>query len=425
MKTTIELKQERKAAQDKIDALKTLASNEKRSFTADELTNIENLQNEVDTLNRNIEVALTEERNAAKLAGNSADNGNEKREKSKFSFQKFIREAGKGNLTGLELEMSQEGTKQLRAAGNEPIGYALPFDLPIESRSALTTGVTSPYGGYLIPTEKIGFFEALYAKTVLAGLGTTYMTGLTANTDLPGVATGATVGWATEVAAASDAGTVIGQVSLRPHRLTAYQNISKALMIQTGGNVEQYIINTFLAAMAAKLEWGAIQGSGSSGQPTGLLSAGIGSYAIGTNGGALTSAAVLGLETTVTQANGDKGRLGYLTNGKVRGVAKTLAYYTNSPAPIWSGDMCNGYAAAVTSNVPSDLTKGSSSGVCSAMVFGNFEDLIIGQFGALDVTVDPYTQAGAGEIVVTLNSYFDVGVRHTGSFAAVQDITFS
>ena len=59
------------------------------------------------------------------------------------------------------------------------------------------------------------------------------------------------------------------------------------------------------------------------------------------------------------------------------------------------------------------------------MIFGNFEDLIIGQFGALDVTVDPYTQAGAGEIVVTLNSYFDVGVRHSGSFAYLKDITFS
>jgi HK97 family phage major capsid protein len=424
MKTSIQLKQERKAISDKIEALQTLVKTENRGFTAEELTTLENDLAEERNKGREIEAALELEKRAASLAGNKPADDPEKREVANFSFQKFLREASKNNLTGLELEMTQEGLKEMRTAGAEPVGYAISNKVMVSSRSALTTSVTSPYGGYLIPTEKIGFFDALYAKTVLAGLGTEYMTGLTSNVDLPGVATGASVGWATETAPASDAGAVLGQVSLRPKRLTAYQSISKALMAQTGGSVEQYLINTFIAAMAAKLENGAINGSGSSGEPTGLLSSGT-TVAIDTNGGALTSDLVLKLEATVTQANADKGSLHYLTNGKVRQVAKTLAYYTNSPAPIWNGDMCNGYTSAVTSNVPSTLTKGTSSGVCSAMIFGNFEDLIIGQFGALDVTVDPYTQAGSGEIVVTLNSYFDVGVRHSGSFAYLKDITFS
>ena len=45
----------------------------------------------------------------------------------------------------------------------------------------------------------------------------------------------------------------------------------------------------------------------------------------------------------------------------------------------------------VSNNVPSNLTKGSSSGVCSALIYGNFSDLLIGLFGDSEILVDPYS----------------------------------
>lgn len=82
-----------------------------------------------------------------------------------------------------------------------------------------------------------------------------------------------------------------------------------------------------------------------------------------------------------------------------------------------------GYRVARSTLVPSDLTKGSSSGVCSAVVFGNFNDLMIGMFGGLDVVVDPNADLTTGAVRVAAFQMIDVAVRHAQSFAAIQDVT--
>jgi len=86
-------------------------------------------------------------------------------------------------------------------------------------------------------------------------------------------------------------------------------------------------------------------------------------------------------------------------------------------------NMLLGYNVASTTNVPSDLTKGTTSGVCSAMIFGNFNDLMIGMFGGLDVLIDPFSGSANGTIRVAMYQDIDVAVRHAESFAAIQDIT--
>ena len=82
-----------------------------------------------------------------------------------------------------------------------------------------------------------------------------------------------------------------------------------------------------------------------------------------------------------------------------------------------------GYRVAQTSNVPSTLTKGSSSGVCSAMIFGNFNDLIIGQWSATDVLVDPYSGSNSGTVRIVVFHDVDIAVRHAESFSSTQDYT--
>jgi hypothetical protein len=90
--------------------------------------------------------------------------------------------------------------------------------------------------------------------------------------------------------------------------------------------------------------------------------------------------------------------------------------------PDANGITTFGGARAVISNqVPSNLTKGSASGVCSAIVFGNFADLIIGMWGALDLTVDPYALSTQGAVRVVALQDVDVALRHVESFSAMQD----
>ena len=77
----------------------------------------------------------------------------------------------------------------------------------------------------------------------------------------------------------------------------------------------------------------------------------------------------------------------------------------------------------VTNNVPSTLTKGSSSGVCSAMIYGKFSDLLLGIFGEVEILVDPYSAMQTGVTAVRILQAIDIKVRHAESFGAIQDIT--
>ena len=81
-----------------------------------------------------------------------------------------------------------------------------------------------------------------------------------------------------------------------------------------------------------------------------------------------------------------------------------------------------GYNVNVTSNMPDTLTKGTSSGDCSALLFGNFNDLVIGEWGNLDVMVDPYSLSTLGATRIASFYDIDIAVRHAESFSAIQDL---
>jgi hypothetical protein len=59
--------------------------------------------------------------------------------------------------------------------------------------------------------------------------------------------------------------------------------------------------------------------------------------------------------------------------------------------------------------------------VCSAIIFGNFADLIIGMWGGLDLMVDPYTGSTAGTVRVVTLQDVDIAVRRAESFSAMVD----
>jgi HK97 family phage major capsid protein len=182
--------------------------------------------------------------------------------------------------------------------------------------------------------------------------------------------------------------------------------------------------NDLVTAVAIAVDAAAIEG-GAANTPTGILNTvGIGSVVGGTNGAAPSFANIVALEKEVAIDNADMGALAFLTNPKVRAKLKQVAVGTDQRM-VWgeSGNTLLGYNAYVTTQVPSTLDKGSSTGVCSAIIFGNFNDLMIGQWGGLDLIVDPYTAASNAQVNVYIHSFWDVLVRHAESFAAMKDAT--
>lgn len=178
-------------------------------------------------------------------------------------------------------------------------------------------------------------------------------------------------------------------------------------------------------AHAQGLENAAINGTGTNNQPTGILNTtGIGSVVMGTNGGAIDWKSVVALETAITAKDADLNALAYLTNAKVVGDLKTKEKSAGTARFLMElRDELNGMRIAKTNIVPSKITKGTATECCSAMICGDFSDLWIGQWGGLDVVIDPYTLKKEAEIEVTMNAWHDVLLGHVESFAAIKDLT--
>lgn len=292
-------------------------------------------------------------------------------------------------------------------------------------RRDLTVG-TAADGGHTVATNLLAanFIDLLRNKMAVIDMGAQMLTGLVGNIAIPRQTGGGTAYWVAESGAPTESQQAFDQVTMSPKTVGAFSDISRKLLLQSSLDIEGFVRNDLATVLALAIDLAAINGSGVSNQPTGILNTtGIGDVAGGTNGLAPTWAHMIELETDVAVANADVGALGYLTNAKVRGKLKTTEKFSTTGQVVWGDGATpvNGYKAGVSNQVPSNLTKGTSSGVCSAIIFGNFADLIIGQWGALDLMVDPYTNSTSGTVRVVALQDVDIAVRHAQSFSAMKD----
>lgn len=285
---------------------------------------------------------------------------------------------------------------------------------------------TATAGGHTVQTDLLSgsFIEVLRNAMVVQQMGAFMLTDLQGQVAIPRQTAGATAYWVAENGAPTESQQAFDQVALTPRTVGGYTDISRKLLLQSSIDVESFVQNDLAKVLAIAIDLAAINGSGSSNQPTGVLNtSGIGSVAGGTNGAVVTWQNIVDLEAAVANVNADVGKLGYLTNAKQRGKFKGVTKTSPATTFIWDGGATpvNGYACGITNQVPSNLTKGASLGVCSAILFGNWADLIIGMWGGLDLMVDPYTGSTAGTVRVVALQDVDIAVRHPESFAAMKD----
>lgn len=362
----------------------------------------------------------------------------ESKEIEKYSFREALAQVSSGRIDGIYAEMSEEGRRELREAGASPEGgqnsLIIPFNVLKNKRftNAMTATVAAD-GGNAVATELRSFVDHLYDSMVTVGLGAEMLTGLSGNIDFPTESTVASFAWAANEATAevSESEPKVGKVSLSPKRGGTFVDVSNRLLLQTSPSIDARIERQILTAAQIGLEAAGIAGTGSNGQPEGILSTtGIGAAWAGdavdndanANGAALKREDIINLEKLVAVENADIGSLGYLTNAKVRAALKSTKVDAGSGLFVWpfNGSELNGYTAAVTNLVPSNIEKGNDSAL-SALIFGNFNDLVYGMWGGLEVLVDPYTQARKGITRMVLNMYADVAILRAKSFAAIKD----
>lgn len=328
---------------------------------------------------------------------------------------------------GRERELSQEIA---RRAGRPFQGIAVPisvFHEPVEQRVLTTTLPGGGPGSNLIQTDLAGsqFIDRLRNALVTRRLGARVLTGLVGNLDIPRLKASATSGWVAENVALAASDHQFDKVSLTPKHAGALTELSRNMLMQPSVDVEALARADFAAILAEAVDTAAITGTGSGAQPRGVLNvSGIGSVAMGANGGPITWDAVINLigELDIDNAEGT----GFLTNSRVVRSARKTPKVSGQPVYVMEGrDRLADYPAAVSNIVPSNLTKGTSSGVCSALLFGAWSDLILGYWSELDVLVNPFesTAYSKGNVQVRAMLTMDVAVRYPESFAAIQDLT--
>lgn len=298
-----------------------------------------------------------------------------------------------------------------------------------ESYRDLVVG-TPTAGGNLVATELLGssFIDLLRNAMVLDRLGITWLRDLNGNVAIPRQSGAAQCYWVAESGAPTESGQTIDQVVMTPKTVGAFTDYSRRLLLQASLDVEAFVRADLASIIGLGIQLAALNG-GATNEPTGLYNiSGIGSVAGGTNGAAPTYDHMVDLESAVSVANADVGAMAYLTNAKVRGkLRKTQEFASTNGKAVWTsgsergiGEVL-GYDAVVTNAVPSNLTKGTAAGICSAIAFGNWADMLIGMWGGLDVMLDPYAGATSGTKRVIALQDVDVAFRHAESFAVMKD----
>lgn len=294
---------------------------------------------------------------------------------------------------------------EFRNAGVSSFGS---IQIPVEVRADIKAG-TATAGQEIVSEDKKAILPPLVDKLVLVQAGATFLTGLKGTVSIPSYS-GTTVDWKTEVEAVTETGGTFSEVLFTPKRLAAVIDVSKLFLAQDGVGAEKMLLDNISNAIARKLE-SSILGTAplEANYPQGI---GATITTVGPTKAVVSPsyADVLALETAVDTSNALAGNLAYITNSAGRGLLKgTMQGPSGVGKYLLEEDTLNGYPVYVTNSVSASAGAGSSGNL---LVFGNWADLCITQWGGFDITIDPYTVAHEGQVRIVVNAYFDAkGLR--------------
>lgn len=357
-------------------------------------SNTEEKEEEEDSEEKNVE---KEERKCEKINSQTIyikENKKSNIKKMEFRLLKAIN-AVANNQTIDEVASSvvEMGKEEMRKSG---LSFGGQIQIPTsELRSTITV---ASEGEDTVATDLYDILEPLRAKNVLVQAGAKFLTGLVGDVQVP-VMAGGNVTWEGETSNASDAGTSFSSVKLSPKRLTAYVDVSKQFLAQDSKSAEALIRQDLINAINSKLESTILgNASGSTTQPAGLF--------YGEDVNKITAfSGVTNLEADIEDAN-VIGECKYIMSNKAKAAFRNMPKSAKSTELVMQNGNIDGTEVLNTSHVPGQ-----------GVIYGDWSNLAIGQWGGIDLTVDPYTKAAAGQVRLVINAYFDAKPLRPSAFA--------
>ena len=319
-------------------------------------------------------------------------------------------DAGAQRAAAFEIECSNVAQQQY---GRSAKGILIPDDVlrAFNAGGAPNTPAGAQTGSNLVATDFMAgsFIDLLRPRTTIMRLART-MGGLVGNVEIPKQTGGATAYWIGEGDDANETTPTIGQLGLSPKTVAAYTDITRRLLMQSTPDAEAIVRGDLVAAIAQAIDYAGYYGTGTSNQPLGLANY-TGINAVDFAGTNPTYAELVQMETEIAADNADVNSMAYVLNARGRGAAKTTPKFSSGASVsdagvIWEpGNTLNGYRAEVTNQVKD-----------GDVFFGNFADLVVGMWGGLDMTVDPYSLSKSGGLRIVVFQDVDFAVRRVESF---------
>lgn len=373
----LELKEKQLTLKKRMRAVLATGKSENRELTEDEQVELEQIKDELEILQE-------------KIANIESENENLEPEKpmetnSKTNLIKMINSVVEGrSFTENEAKAINEAKQEMRKSGLSSKGQIV--------LRTIAAG-TATKGQENVSEEKKSLELAIRNNLVASQMGADWLSGLVGDVSIP-IYSGSSVKWAGETTTAEDGQGAFSEVVLTPHRITATVDISKQFLLQDSSDAEALLISDLAAAVAEKLDstiFGA--GAGDANTPAGLFN---GVTASGSLGDA-AYADVLALEQAVEEANGSDYM--FVVNPKVKFALKGTQV-ASGLAMVYDNNEIDGYKAISSNSV-----------VANGILCINPKMLVIGQWGGIDILVDPYTKAGDGQVRLVVNAYFDAKLR--------------
>ena len=316
-----------------------------------------------------------------------------KNKMGKFSLIKTINDiVNNRSMTEEAQVVLNAGTEEMRKAG---LSYSGQIQLPVEMRDDLgaIAATQETFGAEVVATEKLNILEPLRNRMVLAQAGATYLTGLVGNVSIP-TYTGSNVGWKGELVDAEDGKGTFDSIEFSPKRLTAYIDVSKQFLAQDSVGAEEMLYRDIVNAIADKLEATILgAGAGDANTPEGIFN--------GAETLTVDFANIVEMEKALEEAKlfGDYKFIASPA-AKAKFKTTTISGSKSDLRMLMEGNEVNGYPVLTTGN-------------CAGVAFGKWDELVIAQWGSLDIIIDPYTQAKKNAVRIVVNAFFDAKPRRT------------
>jgi len=344
------------------------------------------------------------------------------RDLERYSYRRALEQGlrlreGRGEPDGLEGEVHQQLKSRLHPKFEDHGGIYLPLRTSQRDVRALDSK-TAGKGLELVQENAQDLIELLRTRPLVASFGARILSDLTAPIPFPKQTGGMAMYWMPENGGVdvtdSDLGT--GLVMLSPKTVMGMGKLSRQLIAQASIDSEAMVRDELVNADARIIDKSVLHGAGVNGEPTGIYVAP--DVNVKAMGGVPDYPKIIDCESAVADKQADVGNLAWMTTPLMAGkMMQTLEFSAAGARPIWTGTfregVMGGYRAGATNQVRKDMGAGSDE---HGMIFGNWNDVVIGFWGGIEVTVDPYTLAGQAMLRVISYHLLDVILRHGESF---------